>query len=302
MRVVNDRVCVVDGCANRTRGPRYARCREHLPTRPCEFDGCDRPVDSLGLCVGHVAQKRAGKELSTLAPKRSRAVTCDVPGCGRVRLTGSLCAGHHRQQKAGKPLAPLADYAPQGQPRPCAFGECDRAAKVRGLCDGHSQQAEKGQPLRTLIERVPPGTYTDPKDRYRRSGRLKAQAKRAAEDPSYIPGRTGFRVDRPSYAYIVTGRGLVKFGIANGGPRAMTRLRRHARAGLPKLLLRINLPTGWDALAWESQAKAYRASLPAQCHATADDLADGWTEAMLASEAVIVGLLSAITTPAASLP
>lgn len=65
--------------------------------KKCEFDGCHNDVRHSGLCVSHLAQKRAGKDLTPIRPRGTR---CAVAWCdstiGQQSRTG-LCTKHANQ-------------------------------------------------------------------------------------------------------------------------------------------------------------------------------------------------------------
>ena len=44
----------------------------------CDFEGCDKPTWSGGLCRGHYAQRSRGQELRPLAPYRRGGVNLKV--------------------------------------------------------------------------------------------------------------------------------------------------------------------------------------------------------------------------------
>lgn len=92
-------------CAyNATATPeRKEQRREYRRSRPeCEFEGCDKPIFTYPLCAGHNAQKKKGKSLTPLQPRKTwrwhePAGPCSLPGCERLHFSKSLCRRHDTQ-------------------------------------------------------------------------------------------------------------------------------------------------------------------------------------------------------------
>lgn len=117
------------------RGPRCSRparpstglCKAHgeqlrrgsklSPIRPvyrqatiCTFPECGRETKAYGLCSGHVAQRRAGKVLMAIIPKRPRIADgsiCDFPACERPEKSRGLCSTHASMQRRCGSLRPI---------------------------------------------------------------------------------------------------------------------------------------------------------------------------------------------------
>jgi hypothetical protein len=72
----------------------------------CEFEGCEKPKRTKGLCSGHYGQKRRGGPLKPLrVPVAGQP--CPFDGCGLPIRQHGLCTGHSQQFKKGKELTPL---------------------------------------------------------------------------------------------------------------------------------------------------------------------------------------------------
>lgn len=84
----------------------------------CTFDGCDRPVRSLGLCGAHYMRRLKGRPMG--APLRRRLpgeppYECEVAGCDRPAVTRGLCGAHYQRHQNGRPLdAPIRQTAARG--------------------------------------------------------------------------------------------------------------------------------------------------------------------------------------------
>lgn len=74
----------------RERPARYGRCR---------VDGCDKPVDSFGLCHGHDQRLRRNGDVDAGTPlgRRRQAPTCSVDGCEREPYARNWCQTHYRR-------------------------------------------------------------------------------------------------------------------------------------------------------------------------------------------------------------
>lgn len=66
--------------------------REKRPMVICEFPGCQNEMNSHGLCMGHLYQRKNGKELTPLKFKRKHgsgpAIICDEAMCNVPGLIG----------------------------------------------------------------------------------------------------------------------------------------------------------------------------------------------------------------------
>ena len=60
----------------------------------CLIDGCERPVDSLGLCSLHYISEREARN-------RAAGRACTVQGCGRGEYSGGLCHRCAARQRRG---------------------------------------------------------------------------------------------------------------------------------------------------------------------------------------------------------
>jgi hypothetical protein len=65
-------------------------------TKKCSFPGCEKPLESRGLCTGHANQSRRGRLLTPLAARKHRRksssypeLTCDEAACDNPLLCGS---------------------------------------------------------------------------------------------------------------------------------------------------------------------------------------------------------------------
>lgn len=79
--------------------------------RLCEFPGCEKRHYIRGLCQGHHVQRKLGKELQPLRPRRQQQknAVCEYPGCGRPHDSNGWCSGHRHQWSHGQDLRPLRD-------------------------------------------------------------------------------------------------------------------------------------------------------------------------------------------------
>jgi hypothetical protein len=101
----------------------------------CSFEGCGRRVVAHGLCTGHNAQVRKGRELTPIKPAGRQR--CTVEGCGHLVNAGGLCSTHYAQHRQ------VAGPA-------CSFSGCDGRVFGHGLCPGHNRQRRLGIPLHPL--------------------------------------------------------------------------------------------------------------------------------------------------------
>jgi hypothetical protein len=132
------------------------------PHGKCEFDDCEEPHDSKGLCKAHMLQLRRGKKLTPIgickidgcsAPYRARGMCgehyeqlsssmkkeCSFEECGNVSKVRGLCAAHYQQWRTRGELAPVRQLLFRGHIG-CSVPECGRPHKSRGFCEKHALQ------------------------------------------------------------------------------------------------------------------------------------------------------------------
>ena len=81
----------------------------------CGFDGCGRPIATVGYCRAHALQLYRRRDPALLTPlgkrrPRSQApATCTGPGCDRPGTERGHCSAHAKQRRRdpGRPLRPL---------------------------------------------------------------------------------------------------------------------------------------------------------------------------------------------------
>lgn len=66
-------------------------------SRPCTFDGCEKPVAGRDLCNGHYKQWYDGRPLAPLKNFRHPSGVCSFEGCGRKHNQLGFCRGHAAQ-------------------------------------------------------------------------------------------------------------------------------------------------------------------------------------------------------------
>lgn len=110
----------------------------------CKVDGCERAIQSRGLCQTHYDQQRRGEELRAIGPYGRSG--CTFPGCERSHSAKGWCKAHYEQQRRGKSLTPVDEA------RLCEFTECDRPHYAHGLCQAHYDQRRRGKSLTPIGE------------------------------------------------------------------------------------------------------------------------------------------------------
>lgn len=118
-------------------------------TRVCSFPDCGAKRVAQGLCAGHRAQMKNGRELTPI-DRSPRPDFCSFPDCGEPNYSAGLCHGHNRQRRQGKTLAPIVRHSG------CAVDGCGAKHSARGYCSVHYRRLRKyGDPLALLV--VPDG-------------------------------------------------------------------------------------------------------------------------------------------------
>lgn len=69
---------------------------------PCSFPDCGRDRVAHGLCAGHYAQRKRGRELAPLEPRRSRTGTCSVFLCDFPIEARGLCCTHYQRDRRAR--------------------------------------------------------------------------------------------------------------------------------------------------------------------------------------------------------
>lgn len=79
----------------------------------CKLEFCDQKSSARGMCVGHYAQLRKGKELKPLKPRFGGVVPtigCAAEGCDREHYSRGMCKRHWQHQYRGSNPARIASY------------------------------------------------------------------------------------------------------------------------------------------------------------------------------------------------
>ncbi len=91
----------------------------------------------------------------------------------------------------------------------------------------------------------------------------------------------GYAAMKPAHLYVVTGRGIAKFGITGEGSAERQRLAKHRTSGLTHLAARWDFALGYLAREAEDAIKAkFAESLPPEAHVSKASLPDGFKEAV----------------------
>ena len=116
-------------------------------TMPCKFTGCINNARSYsGLCAGHYAQERKGKEL---CPLRYPKTNCDIAACDRAHSAKGLCRVHATQAIKGKLIADMRPVLYRNMHRDnayCSVSDCLDIARVHALCRYHYNRERNGLP------------------------------------------------------------------------------------------------------------------------------------------------------------
>ena len=144
----------------------------------CTFNDCPNVQYQEGFCPGHVAQRRAGKDLRPIgAAYYTEQTICVVEGCTNIAWSKQMCRGHYLRKRAGKPLETVLQHEPlpcgvEGCPKTavtkgvcqshynkvkqaaqkkiCSFDGCDRKHESKGFCKTHAGQLRRGQELKAI--------------------------------------------------------------------------------------------------------------------------------------------------------
>lgn len=128
----------------------------------CGFDGCGRPVATVGYCRAHALQLYRRRDPALLTPlgkrrPRSQApATCTGPDCDRPGTERGHCSAHAKQRRRdpGRPLRPLGTPRnpagrPASKPAPAAAAAAEPTVAEpasRGLPAGWFNPARKPTP------------------------------------------------------------------------------------------------------------------------------------------------------------
>lgn len=141
--------CVAFGCEASTQVGYRGYCVEHYsaqakrstdPTRYCEVQDCNRPVNFKTLCAAHGQRLKAyGSATPPGMPpvKKIDWPVCQIGACERPARTarGTVCNMH------GQRIQQEGESCPTKSPDPCAADDCERPARFRsGLCSLHYQR------------------------------------------------------------------------------------------------------------------------------------------------------------------
>lgn len=127
-------VCKQDGCSNvvKARGLCESHYRDYRRARArrCTYDGCDNPIEKLGLwCDAHYKLKVQAERITD-----PDWPTCDRPTCTEPVLHSGLCKSHYLEERRGR-LASDPNWPHCAHPDGCSDPVETRAT---GLCTRHA--------------------------------------------------------------------------------------------------------------------------------------------------------------------
>lgn len=115
-------------------------------TEVCWKEGCQKLVETKGLCKSHYNKAKQGKFEVPASLGVKLNPPCSFKDCDYLAesIKRGLCHSHWLQETAGKPLTPLrtwGDYATGGTP--CDVLTCSKPAIIRGMCRSHDKMRNK---------------------------------------------------------------------------------------------------------------------------------------------------------------
>lgn len=138
----------------------------------CSVPGCDRPIYSGSLCVGHYERRRRLGDVQADRPLKERLPTtgtCVVPGCAKKRYKRGRCQPHYARGDDAV-LRPVKNASI------CIVPRCGRPAPTvgyrdaSGLCEAHQRRAAAGRSLATPIRPTGQGIDAHMAENVDRSG------------------------------------------------------------------------------------------------------------------------------------
>lgn len=91
--------------------------------KTCTFEGCGGKFVARGLCAGHYAQARAGRELAPIHVRPE----CTFSGCVELNYAKGYCHGHYRQALRGEAMRTIG-------PKSLAHVDAAAGTKVCATC------------------------------------------------------------------------------------------------------------------------------------------------------------------------
>jgi hypothetical protein len=93
----------------------------------CSLEWCDRKHNSLGFCVQHARQHKAGKELTPIKVANNHGKPCLIDGCNEPYYGKGYCQLHWKRARANGEF---------GNPK-CLEEGCEKVGVSRGYCSAH---------------------------------------------------------------------------------------------------------------------------------------------------------------------
>lgn len=72
--------------------------------KTCHFEGCGKPHNTQGLCIGHSCQKKKGKQLTPLRQRspNGKRPQCKAQSCPDLADCKGLCTTHYWRKRSGR--------------------------------------------------------------------------------------------------------------------------------------------------------------------------------------------------------